>query len=354
MIKDKISLYNQYAILKTPCLSCQKKNHRINQCPYLNIKARFNPRFIIQKSIFSKPQIRTSFNRNLPKTNGIRTPSALLNRKKIMKKAISVRFNKDLMRNYEETMKNSELENKECRSDTNLDDDMRDNEISNQKFRNYSQGSMPSLPVFSEGAKRYKSLDLLPFPIEPYKLKKDTFSFEKEQSFEGENSKKHQNNANEVPQSYFDIQDLDNIDNKKKFMDYCNEDLSPKNNNENRNFIDFTVEAMNPRKIPMIHPLKLQERQSSPESSGEIKEKSMGKEISPLLQMSKIRSKTHFHKTNTGLWNMMKLATRLESRDLFWYDFERNKEWNVYFKSNNSEYMIKEFERKRLTKFKKL
>ena len=100
MIKDEILFSNEYKYLSTTCPSCNKLDHRMAACPYLNYLSVANRDFLIHKLIYSKPQARAFFERKIGQVR----LHALFDRKKIMKKVINIRFNKDLMGNYLELM----------------------------------------------------------------------------------------------------------------------------------------------------------------------------------------------------------------------------------------------------------
>ena len=97
MIKDRILFSQNFSDLSSNCHSCKKNDHRLTSCPIINPFNLKNRHFFIQKIIFSKPQKRKYFVRQ-PKN--LKTDNALLDRKKFMKKALNVRFNKDLMAFY--------------------------------------------------------------------------------------------------------------------------------------------------------------------------------------------------------------------------------------------------------------
>ena len=141
----------------------------------------------------------------------------------------------------------------------------------------------------------------------------------------------------------------------RKFVDYCNEE-SP------RNFGEFIAKEISNRKRIIMAPLKIPERSStrSPinaeaaQKNGGIKDESQ--KNSPLLQTtSKAKSRTqiHFQGKNSKNLNLLKQATKSENKDLFWWEFDRNKEWNIYFKGKNVQNVIKEYERKRFNWLKK-
>ena len=82
----------------TNCQFCNQKNHRIADCSNINPFSYIHRQLILNKLIYSKPQIRKPIIRNNRKEHC--ELKSLLGRKKIMKKAMTMRFNKDLMNIY--------------------------------------------------------------------------------------------------------------------------------------------------------------------------------------------------------------------------------------------------------------
>lgn len=98
MVRDKILFSRVHLDLMTNCQFCNEKTHRIADCSNINPFSYIHRQLILNKLIYSKPQIRKPFFRNNRKEHC--ELKSLLGRKRIMKKAMTVRFNKDLMNIY--------------------------------------------------------------------------------------------------------------------------------------------------------------------------------------------------------------------------------------------------------------
>ena len=98
MVRDKILFSRVHHDLMTNCQFCNEKNHRIADCSNINPFSYIHRQLILKNLIYSKPQIRKPFIRNNRKEHC--ELKSLLGRKRIMKKAMTVRFNKDLMNIY--------------------------------------------------------------------------------------------------------------------------------------------------------------------------------------------------------------------------------------------------------------
>ena len=244
MIRDKISFYNHYDDLSTTCLSFKKKNHRLNQCPFLNIKNIYNPRLVIRKYIYSKPQTRIEFKRNPPTANGMRNTSALLNRKKIMKKAINVRFNKDLMNNFQESINKSKSEKIDIASENDSCPTYRSCEKTCPQFKNKNSSFDFNETFELQTKRRYKSLEILLFGDSP-KKKNMSVSFEK-LSDVGDVSPPIKNplrdsSLTDPHKTLAEIHENFENNEEKKLVDFCNE-VSP------RNFGEFMAQEISNRK----------------------------------------------------------------------------------------------------------
>ena len=114
MIRDSIRFSNNFNDLFSSCLSCQKTDHRMLACPYFNCLSIAEPKFVINKFIYSKPQERIHFDR---KIRTAKTKNCLFERKNNMKKAIHIRLDKMLSRKFyheiNKTNNGATLEDKE-------------------------------------------------------------------------------------------------------------------------------------------------------------------------------------------------------------------------------------------------
>ena len=97
-IKDKILLNHNYKNLFSNCPSCNKPEHRIEDCPFISCFTSLNRYMILQKHLYSKEQIRSPFKRKNERNHHF---NSRMEQKKIMIYAKNTRRNKILMEYHE-------------------------------------------------------------------------------------------------------------------------------------------------------------------------------------------------------------------------------------------------------------
>lgn len=176
MIRDSIRFSNNFNDLFSSCLSCKKTDHRMLACPYFNCLSIAEPKFVINKFIYSKPQERIHFNRKIT----AKTKNCLFERKNIMKKAIHIRLDKMLSRKFyqeiNQTNNGATLEDKEIQimGDSKLEkklsfeiQDEQEIQISfKKKFKSMEEVRLftkndeikMNIPIFDESSEEHKRL----------------------------------------------------------------------------------------------------------------------------------------------------------------------------------------------------
>ncbi len=345
MIKDAILFSNEYKYLSTACPSCNKFDHRMAACPYLNYLSIANRDFLIHKLIYSKPQTRNFFAR---KSQQIRL-HALFDRKKIMKKVINIRFNKDVMGNYLELMASkNNLENEDSSglfSSKNLN--------SRNNLRKYSYDDKSE--GFKKVLKKYKSLEEIPHIEDSKKLQ---LSFDSPLIPHLETSK-----SLKTPQKSLVEQQKTQHD----LIEKNSQSILELDHEKNKGLVINTwlCEGRNSWKTLRNN---LQEKRQSKKlfidtkkknwffsmsSSNEEVEKESEKNKRLVTMRSKTKEQSKYSKRNNSMANSPKLKDRV-TKDLFCFEFERMKEYTKYSKENNASCVVRESEKRRFnTKIKK-
>ena len=315
MIKDKILFSQNFSDLSSNCLSCKKNDHRLTSCPIINPFNLKNRHFFNQKLIFSKPQKRNYFTR---KPKKVKNDNALLDRKKFMKRALSVRFNKDLMAIY----RTKKIRNEEFYQN-----------FPNNYFQNYLKrnSSEEKLSPISEGFEAIHSkcksdvaLSMNYNLVKAYSFLSDTVVFH--------NINKNEESVNTYS-DYIKTVEISEEPSKNLTNARINHISHLVQNNENKGLQELVVE-------------KYKKRISS-EDFEEESAKLLNFKGKSLDKQSSNQTKIVSAKLREG---SPKLKEK-NSKAMFFKEFENMKEYRVYFAEMNASKIIRS--KKRISKTKK-
>lgn len=327
MIKDKIIYSNDYTHLKSHCYSCNNPKHRTLECPYLSFGSRINKEMIIQKKNYSQPQLRKRFTRK----KRLFKVHSLKDRKLLMKTAIIVRFNKDLMVNFENHASQNRLDNNYERSKSSTNNlDKLEQEYAIRKYSDeQKKESSENILV----TKKYKSLEeinssreIFCSDIEKLLKQKSGISLKKQEKVYNE-SKIFLNdgNSNELPSPQLRKPIISNptqsIDNKKK---------------ENLTIVDkrgkkqLFIETKNLRSHSIRSDVE------------EIEHKDSATLHRVNTNTSRVKQTNSVVGTTPTL-----LKDWLHTKELFMYNFESIKEYETYFKERNASNIVKNLKTKK-------
>ena len=315
---------NSFKELATKCLSCNRDDHRMGSCPYLNFLTQNYRVFHINKLIYSKPQNRLSFRRkNKKKYN------TLKDRKNIQRNVLTARFNKELMNAYSAginkgTPLNDDILPKKCFRTNSCDNLELSDEYELEKTvkRHKSTGEIPSLDPF-QMSKLYTLAEQIKCPKE----------FEKKITSASE--KKY---LKESFKTFFDLESLEkNFDKPffKKSLDL--ENLEKSFHLKTISSDEGSIKKKQNKKSTIQEKRGMKELVVSVKDSDKEKQKTYDEESeknSPLTLnsyiSSQVKGKGHHH-----------------PKELYFFEFERMKEFSKYFQKNNCTQTTKTLEKKK-------
>jgi len=317
MIKDSILFSQNYKDLNAKCHSCNKFDHRMAFCPYITSLSTINRKSHIQKIIYSKPQSRVPFERKHHLLF-----KALNDRKKIMKRVMNVRFNKDLMSFYTKFSKTpgKDLENEEDESHSMKGS--RDLSLKNNNER------IPSPHEFEN--KKFKSLGEI--PLEHSEFKRIYSMADKallSNDFDQKKSvQEHQKVYNkEITDKSFN--DFEFIDKNNLFKTILTSETSSVKKKAKKP----TIQEKRGIKETLVVSLKEKEKVNTEEPESAF---TLNSVVSSMKPKENVRN-AHFDRGSGG-------------KDLFFFEFERMKEFRLYFNNHNISHFLKELEKKKAGK----
>lgn len=319
MIRDKLNCNKEFKDLYISCPLCKANNHFMKNCPYVNISSISNQSLILNKLLYSKPQTRSLFCRK--KNISIKS---LKDRKMYMKKAIDIRFNKILLKNYFRNLnKNGSIDSPDVRGSTLGDQE------GNPFLRNFSGDLDREKETFD--IRKYKSLDFVPLCNNEKKLKSVSFEILPTIKRKDSHSRISQKTRTSKTSSYHQKTYEGDCFEKKKNISFNNE-ISEEYINISNFLHRNTIIDPTPDKKP-------QEINSSLRDDGSPKMKRVN---SYLSKYTKINRNTSFLYQGS-----LKTKPKLDPKYMFWGDFERIKEYKEYFKTKNADNIIKDYEKRK-------